>query len=138
MYALPGDHAYILPFGLLKDVTDRGPLWDPAFNNYTYHYECARDDDADDDADALVLRDARSLVPAASNPNAPTSWFHYHGRWGDAVYDLADRRQWRLFGQYHYVTGPTGPKFKRLDRAKLCQRSKCRILYEFDPKSIWY
>ncbi|RCI09273.1 hypothetical protein L249_1511 [Ophiocordyceps polyrhachis-furcata BCC 54312] len=127
MYALPGDHPYVLPFGLLKDVTDRGPLWDPALNNLAYHYDYTRDDD-------------QALDPATSNPSAPTSWFHFAGRWGDAVYPLADGRQWRLFGQYHYVTGPSGPKFKHLHRSRLCsaEGKMCRLLYQLDPKGTWY
>ncbi|RDA85831.1 hypothetical protein CP532_5755 [Ophiocordyceps camponoti-leonardi (nom. inval.)] len=131
MYALPGDHAYVLPFGLLKDVTDRGPLWDPSLNKLAYHYDYSLPDE----------EYRRSLVPASSNPYAPTAWFHFAGRWGDAVYPLADRRQWRLFGQYHYVTGPSGPKFKHLDRSRLCsaeRRKSCRLLYELDPKGTWY
>ncbi|PNY26184.1 vacuolar protein sorting-associated protein TDA6 [Tolypocladium capitatum] len=141
MYPLPGDHPYIIPFRLLKDVTDRGPLWDPALNNYAYHYDYTRDkreDTKEPDVEEEEPDDTHSLVPAASNPNAPTSWFHYRGRWGDQVYSLADVRQWRLFGQYHYVTGPSGPKFKRLYRSELCQSVKCRILYKLDPKRTWY
>lgn len=134
MYALPGIHAYILPFKLLKDVTDKGPLWDPALNNYAYHYDYTREVDEDDDDP----REPQSLIPAASNPHAPTSWFHFGGRWGDEVYSLADPRQWRFFGQYHYVTGPDGPRFKGLDRAKMCQTRKCKILYKLDPKGTWY
>lgn len=141
MYPLPGDHPYIIPFRLLKDVTDRGPLWDPALNNYAYHYDYTkekREDVEEPDVEEEPPPNTHSLVPAASNPNAPTSWFHYNGRWGDQVYSLADLRQWRLFGQYHYVTGPSGPKFKRLHRSKLCQTIKCRMLYKLDPKNTWY
>lgn len=139
MYALPGDHPYVLPFGMLKDVTDKGPLWDPALNNYAYHYDYTREQPGEaDDAEADAPRDAPSLVPAASNPAAPTAWFHYKGAWGDELYALADGRQWRLFGQYHYVTGPKGPKFKRLGRSKLCGKPKCRLLYKLDPKETWY
>ncbi|PHH83349.1 hypothetical protein CDD82_1862 [Ophiocordyceps australis] len=145
MYALPGDHAYILPFGLLKDVTDKGPLWDPALNNYAYHYDATRgddhvekDDEDDDDDDDKQHGPSHSLTPAAKNPNAPTSWFHYRGHWGDELYYLADPRQWRLFGQYHYVTGPTGPKFKELTRSKLCRGTRCRILHRLDPNGKWY
>ena len=39
MYATPGIHNYILPFGLLFDLTDHGPLWDPALNMYSFTYE---------------------------------------------------------------------------------------------------
>ncbi|KAF4591716.1 vacuolar protein sorting-associated protein [Ophiocordyceps camponoti-floridani] len=124
MYALAGNHPYVLPFSLLKDVTDRGPRWDPALNMRAYHYD--------------YLRPLDGLSPAATNPDAPTGWFHYRGRWGDAVYALADSRQWRLFGQYHYVAGPAGPKFKHLERSKLCSGSRCRLLYELDPEGTWY
>lgn len=144
MYATPGEHPYVLPFKMLKDVSDRGPLWDPALNNYAYHYDYKLEKHTQLDEEMVVTTTTDdeekppSLVPAASNPDAPTSWFHYDGYWGDRLYTLADDRQWRLFGQYHYVTGPTGPKFKLLNRAKMCQRVQCRILYKLDPKGTWY
>jgi hypothetical protein len=191
MYALPGKHPYVLPFGMLADETDRGPLWDPAKNTYAYHYDYQADDDRDsgeafledgdvedgveggvEDVDAAVADDpfninkihepgsgatddqvvigqpgrgakkpspnSKSLSPAASNPDAPTSWFHFTGAWGDDLYPLADTRQWRLFMQYHYVTGPRGPKDKNLDREKMCPRFQCRLLDHLDPKGKWY
>ncbi|CAI4215103.1 unnamed protein product [Parascedosporium putredinis] len=132
MYPLPGVQAYILPFKLLKDVTDRGPIWDPAKNIYAYHYDYRLDDPEDPEAQA------QSLMPAEENPNAPTGWFHYTGAWGDKLYSLADMRQWRLFGQYHYVTGPMGPKFKALNREKMCTTNRCRILNSIVPGTTWY
>lgn len=131
MYADSGNHPYVLPFGLLKDVTDRGPLWDLALNTYAYFY----DYEADRDGNCSV-----SLVPARENPEAPTEWFHFAGSWGDELYDLSDERQYRLFGQYHYITGPLGPKFKRLDREKVCQTKRCKILESIDAgnKAAWY
>ncbi|KAG5970385.1 hypothetical protein E4U55_001703 [Claviceps digitariae] len=158
MYATPGEHPYVLPFKMLKDVSDKGPLWDPALNNYAYHYNYKLEnntqlDEEADAADAITGAAAPaggaaapaaekhhppSLVPAAKNPDAPTSWFHFNGYWGDRLYTLADIRQWRLFGQYHYVTGPSGPKYKMLGRSKMCQRLHCRILYKLDPKGTWY
>lgn len=139
MYALPGDHPYILPFSMLRDVTDRGPLWDPALNNYAYHYDYLLDEEQAPKVRNDTLHSApTSLTPAAKNPSAPTSWFHFRGRWGDEVYSLADPRQWRFFGQYHYVTGPNGPWWKQLERRQLCQAKKCRILYGIDPEGRWY
>ncbi|KAJ9160598.1 Vacuolar protein sorting-associated protein [Coniochaeta hoffmannii] len=131
MYADAGKHPYVLPFGLLKDVTDKGPLWDPALNTYAYFY--------DYEADAAGNR-TDSLTPAASNPEAPTGWFHFAGPWGDELYPLADRRQWRLFGQYHYITGPLGPKFKKLDRRKVCQTERCSVVTSIEAgrRSAWY
>lgn len=174
MYAFPGPHPYVLPFKMLKDDTDRGPLWDPSLNNYAYFYDykdsppppeedegSAQDEHGVDEStpypvNITVLEsharrpaplDRRgevvepvSLVPASSNPDAPTSWFHFEGPWGDELYSLGDERQWRLFGQYHYVSGPMGPKFKRLGRDTVCQKDKCRILYSIEEgkKSSWH
>ncbi|OAA52343.1 vacuolar sorting-associated protein [Beauveria brongniartii RCEF 3172] len=147
MYATPGDHAYILPFKMLKDVTDKGPVWDPALNRYAYFYNYTTDHDYRPDNAAVApghtsatntgdIHD--SLTPAASNSDAPTSWFHFRGRWGDGVYPLADVRQWRLFGQYHYVSGPQGPKFKNLGRKKMCLAKRCRIRHERHGSGTWY
>ncbi|KAH8879316.1 hypothetical protein GQ53DRAFT_756121 [Thozetella sp. PMI_491] len=135
MYAKPGNHPYVLPFGWLKDQTDKGPLWDPSLNTYAYFYDYEQDRE-----DKAAGREPTSLTPAASNPKLPTSWFHFKGWWGDDTFELRDRRQWRLFGQYHYVQGPTGPRFKRLWRHKVCQTNKCKMLYSLDDgsKSAWY
>lgn len=138
MYANSGLHPYVLPFKILKDVTDKGPLWDPALNQYAYWY----DYEVDHEEEEKVPRgeERTSLQPAASNPNAPTSWFHFDGYWGDDVYPLSDNRQWRLFGEYHYTTGPLGPKWKFLERRKVCQTEKCTIVdsIEAGKKSAWY
>jgi hypothetical protein len=137
MYASPGLHPYVLPFKLLKDITDKGPLWDPALNNYAYWFDYEVDRDEDKNS---TVRERTSLTPAASNPDLPTSWFHFEGFWGDDVYPLNDLRQWRLFGEYHYTTGPLGPKAKWLDRRKVCQTEKCTIVdsIEAGKKSAWY
>ncbi|KAK7749188.1 Vacuolar protein sorting-associated protein 62 [Diatrype stigma] len=123
MYAMPGDHPYVLPFGMLRDQTDRGPLWDPRKNFRAYWYDYAEEE----------------LEPVREQPEAPTSWFHYRGRWGDQLYGLDDHRQWRLFGQYHYVTGPQGPKVKNLEREKMCSSKRCRILHSIAEgrRSTW-
>jgi len=104
MYATPGSHPYILPWGILHDETDRGPLWDPALNSHAYTYDYKND----------------TLRSSNLTPNAPTGWFHFAGHWGDKFYRLSDKRQYRIAGQYHYVNGPIGPKFKNLDRKKIC------------------
>ncbi|KAL5337851.1 hypothetical protein BJX70DRAFT_221296 [Aspergillus crustosus] len=105
MYATPGVHAYVLPWGLLHDQTDRGPLWDPLLNSHMYTYDHVND----------------TLRASTLNPSAPTEWFYFNGHWGDKFYPLGDHRQYRFAGQYHYVNGPLGPRFKHLDRQKVCQ-----------------
>ena len=139
MYANPGLHPYVLPFKLLRDVTDKGPLWDPTLNHYAYWYDYEVDEEESRNG-TIRDTDRTSLVPAASNPDLPTSWFHFEGFWGDDVYPLSDRRQWRIFGEYHYITGPLGPKAKWLDRRKVCQTEKCIIVdsIEAGKKSAWY
>ena len=104
MYATPGLHPYVLPWGILHDETDRGPLWDPALNSHAFTY----------DLEDHVLRASNAT------PNAPVGWFHFAGHWGDKFYPLGDKRQYRFAGQYHYVNGPLGPKFKNLGRKKIC------------------
>ncbi|KAJ5101504.1 hypothetical protein NUU61_003726 [Penicillium alfredii] len=114
MYATAGVHEYILPWGLLHDVTDRGPLWDPLLNSHAYTYDFAQD----------------TLRASTFSPQAPTEWFYFKGHWGDKFYPLGDSRQYRFAGQYHYVNGPIGPHFKHLNRRKVCQgpdRSPCTI-----------
>ncbi|KAK0974599.1 Vacuolar protein sorting-associated protein 62 [Friedmanniomyces endolithicus] len=112
MYPTPGLHPYILPFGLLHDQTDRGPLWDPTLNVKSFTYDSHN----------------RTVRASTLNPRAPTGWFDYAGRWGDKYYPLSDPRQYRIAGQYHYVDGPTGPKFKRLGREEVCQKKGvCRV-----------
>ncbi|KAL8920382.1 MAG: hypothetical protein Q9172_004524 [Xanthocarpia lactea] len=105
MYATPGAHPYVLPLGLLHDQTDRGPLWDPTLNSLTYRYDHAAD----------------SLLASNITPTAPTEWFYFNGHWGDKFYPMEDTRQYQFAGQYHYVNGPLGPRFKHLGRKKICQ-----------------
>ncbi|KAH7075213.1 hypothetical protein FB567DRAFT_452873 [Paraphoma chrysanthemicola] len=105
MYATAGVHPYVLPGGILHDVTDRGPLWDPVQNLYSFTYNYQND----------------QLLTSNLTPTAPTSWFYFAGHWGDKFYPLNDPRQYRFLGQYHYVNGPLGPRFKNLGRQEICQ-----------------
>lgn len=123
MYGTPGTHTYVLPFGILYDMTDRGPLWDPVLNMYSYTYDFKKD----------ILRSS------TLNPQAPTSWFHFWGHWGDKFYPLSDPRQYRFLGQYHYVNGPIGPRFKRLGRQHICQggdSEPCNIRTWFNARDV--
>jgi hypothetical protein len=130
MYAQPGKHPYVLPFGILADVTDKGPLWDPALNYLAFHFNTSITHDADArSVTPPVAIMQETLQPAASNPQAPVGWWWYKGHWGDKFYDLDDLRQWRFVGQYHYVNGPLGPWYKNLGRSRVCQsRGECRIV----------
>lgn len=107
MYHHSGVQRYVLPFGLLQDITDRGPLWDPTLNLYSYTY--------DPKSDTVRASDV--------TPDVPEAWFHFHGRWGDKAYPMDDPRQYRFAGELHYGSGPTGPKFKELDRTSICENA---------------
>ncbi|KAL9104712.1 MAG: hypothetical protein Q9163_000390 [Psora crenata] len=123
MYATPGAHPYVLPLGLLHDQTDRGPLWDPALNALTYTYDHTTD----------------TLRASNYTPQAPTEWFYFGGHWGDKFYPLNDKRQYGLVGEYHYVNGPLGPRFKHLGRRKVCQgryADPCIIKHWLDSSEV--
>lgn len=117
MYATAGIHSYILPWGLLHDQTDRGPLWDPILNVRSYTHQRRNHTDTS----PATETDTDTFLASTMNPSAPTQWLYYNGHWGDKFYPLGDRRQYRFAGQYHYVNGPLGPRFKRLDRRHICQ-----------------
>lgn len=133
MYAQPGSHPYVLPFGMLADVTDKGPLWDPAQNYLAYYYNTSITHDVDArsalSTGTLTHAHHESFQPAAGNPKAEVGWWWFNGQWGDKFYKLSDPRQWRFAGQYHYVNGPLGPRFKNLGRSRVCQsRGSCTIV----------
>ncbi|TDZ40752.1 Vacuolar protein sorting-associated protein 62 [Colletotrichum trifolii] len=140
MYPNPGNHPYVLPFNMLKDVTDRGHLWDPAKNTYSYWYDPKKETDVPSSTgNRTCSRNPDGFTPSAENPDAPTSWLSFMGAWGDNIYPLADARQWRLFNQYHYDEGPYGPKLKNLERRALCLRGhRCNILEAITPGQKWY
>lgn len=118
MYGTAGVHRYILPYGLLSDHTDRGPLWDPVLNSHSYIYETA----------------TNTILSSTMDPYAPTEWLNFPGHWGDKAYPLSDHRQYKFAGQYHYVSGPLGPKYHRLGREKICQGGKeCKIKHWLTP-----
>lgn len=112
-YASVGQHSHDLPFGMLSDFTDRGPLWDPSKNYLGYTW------------------DGSNLTPInkESKPDNQREleygdWLLYKGHWGDDKLDPKDPRQrWSPF-EWKYIEGPTGPLTKHLNRVKLCQRSK--------------
>lgn len=127
MYAAPGLHPYVLPLGLLHDRTDKGPLWDPALNFHSYTYDHVND----------------TFRVSTTTPDSPTGWFNFAGHWGDRGYPMSDSRQYEFAGQYHYVGGPLGPKFKDLGRRRVCpgpEKERCVIKHwirGLEPPKQW-
>jgi hypothetical protein len=160
MYATPGIQAYVLPFAILHDTTDKGPLWDPVLNLFSYHYTPTGDDETLTSLpvtpspnspsyfttdfissttfpnDTAIVGDI--LTPTSLTPNAPTSWFIYSGCWGDKEYPSDDPRQYHaaIVGEKHYVSGPRGPRFKALGRKNVCPRDTCVLKSTVEPR-IW-
>lgn len=126
MYATPGKQEYIVPLGLLADNTDQGPIWDPALNSRMYSYNLS----------------SHMLLPSLNTPQAETEWFYFDGRWGDKLYSIFDPRQYTLISEWHYVTGPLGPRWKALARKSMCggRAADCVILTQLRngrKKWVW-
>lgn len=109
-YATVGQHSHDIPFHMLSDFTDRGPLWNVKENYLAYIY------------------DGSYVYP--SNGTHPTrelklgGWLTYLERWGDQKLPPDDPRQRYHPFEWRMIDGPTGPLTKHLDRVNPCQRSK--------------
>jgi hypothetical protein len=80
---------------------------------------------------------ADKLRSSNLTPRAPIGWFYFEGRWGDKFYPLSDPRQYRFLGQYHYVDGPLGPRFKNLGRKEVCQgNNECILERRIDSRRL--
>ncbi|RMZ69812.1 vacuolar sorting-associated [Pyrenophora seminiperda CCB06] len=65
---------------------------------------------------------ATSNHPNISNLGELNKWGRFvYLQSDDNFYPLSDPRQYRFLGQYHYVNGPLGPRFKNLGRQEICQ-----------------
>lgn len=115
-YVSVGQHPHDLPYGILSDFTDRGPLWNPTKNYLAYTYD-------------------GEFVYPAKTPNANAKhtgreleygdWLSFTGHWGDKqLEDNDDRQRHLLIGGYKYIDGPHGPLMKNLVRLNPCERHK--------------
>ncbi|GME89638.1 unnamed protein product [[Candida] boidinii] len=111
-YASVGQHSHDLPYSILSDFTDRGPLWDPSQNYLAYTY----------DAEISQITFANGSVPFRESEYG--YWLKYRGAWGDKKLDPSDPRQHWSPWEYKYIDGPTGPITKHLTRVSPCQRAK--------------
>lgn len=100
--------------GLITDYTDAGAKWDPVASAYFYSYN------------------ATTQTFAALDDSSPVGYLNFVGRWGDQQYPGSDKRQYRFLGidaAARYVGGPTGPRDKGLNRAKVCPDGKDCIVW---------
>ena len=114
-YPSVGQHPHDLPYDILSDFTDRGPLWNPERNYLGYTY------------------DGKHVFPAKTNSNPKHvgreweygNWLAFKGHWGDQQLPKDDPRQSHsLIGGFKYIDGPTGPLMKNLVRIVPCERAK--------------
>ncbi|KAG7872511.1 hypothetical protein KL938_005335 [Ogataea parapolymorpha] len=109
-YASTGQHAHDLPYSILSDFTDRGPLWNPSLNFLAYTY------------DGETVEYANGSHPGREEQLG--NWLHFMGYWGDKKLPPSDPRQrWSPF-EWKYIDGPCGPLCKNLLRTSPCQRAK--------------
>ncbi|KIN07778.1 hypothetical protein OIDMADRAFT_151604 [Oidiodendron maius Zn] len=106
-YATAGTHDHTipdlnLPRGLIQDYTSKGKIWDPAKSAYWYTFE----------AETSSFHNVDSKSPLGA--------MYFKGQWGDEQYAGSDPRQDDFLGFYKYVSGPTGPQDKQLNRTKVC------------------
>lgn len=106
-YAISGTHDHTipnfnLPGGVLEDHTAKDIFWDPLLSANYYKY------------------DAGANSFSAYDGSVPTGYLNFQGKWGDQEYPTSDKRQVKIFGQAKFVSGPTGPRDKQLNRNNVC------------------
>jgi hypothetical protein len=126
-YAIPGIHDHTipnfnLPGGVLEDHTDQGTRWDPLLSAYYYSFDAG----------------ANTFTPYDNSGTTPTNWLYYTGLWGDQEYPTSDPRQFEIFGQSRFASGPTGPRDKQLNRSNVCpdNGNTCILRTILVPKSV--
>lgn len=114
-YVSVGTHPHDLPYEILCDFTDKGPLWNPSKNYLGYFY------------------DGSYVLPIEKSANCEHSgreleygdWLTFAGHWGDRKLPNSDRRQkYSIIGGFKYIDGPRGPLAKNLLRTIPCERTE--------------
>jgi hypothetical protein len=109
-YATVGQHSHDLPYHMLSDFTDRGPLWDPSKNYLAYWW------------DGSQLSYGNGTI--AGREQDYGLWLSYGGHWGNQKLPPEDPRQKFHPFEWRYIDGPLGPLAKNLLRDRPCQRWK--------------
>ncbi|CCE82753.1 Piso0_002497 [Millerozyma farinosa CBS 7064] len=114
-YVSVGQHPHDLPYEILCDFTDRGPLWNPTKNYLAYTY------------------DGKHIYPQTNRSGSSTdgrelsygNWLSFEGHWGDKQLSSKDPRQrFSFIAGHKYIDGPSGPLSKNLIRLNPCERHK--------------
>jgi len=123
-YATAGTQDYTFVGDLLTDSTDNGPIWDVTLNYRGYWFD----------------NSTQTFSTAENGGDATdvgTDWLGFLGKWGDEEYPDSHSDQYCIFGECHWVDGPTGPVDKNLGRNAVCQtESGCTILSSRKEKIV--
>lgn len=124
-YATPGDHNYEhIPFGLLKDETNQGPVWDITQNFRGFWYT---------PSDGTVSTASGAGTGGAAEVSEGASWLKFGGAYGDQQWPTSRFGQYCVGTECHMVSGPLGPLSKNLGRTAPCENEKvCNI-----QTSLW-
>lgn len=110
-YATVGQHSHDLPYHMLSDFTDRGPLWDVSRNYLAYIY------------DGKTVFETNGTEPGREIRYG--NWMqNFQGHWGNKQLPPEDPRQRFHPFSWRMIDGPTGPLDKNLMRNDTCQRTK--------------
>lgn len=113
-YVSVGTHPHDLPYNILCDFTDRGPLWNPTKNYLAYTYD-----------GEFVYPGNNANAKHQGREIAYGNWLTFSGHWGDKQLESSDPRQLHLLiGGFKYINGPRGPLSKNLVRLVPCERHK--------------
>ncbi|KAF9647656.1 hypothetical protein BDM02DRAFT_3156054 [Thelephora ganbajun] len=118
-YATSGDHEYSLPFGLLKDQTNKGPTWDITKNFRGFWYT---------PSNGVISVAPGAGIGGTVEPTEGGNWLNFGGLWGDQKWPTTRFGQYCLGNECHISDGPSGPLSKNLGRTTPCQdESSCSI-----------
>jgi hypothetical protein len=127
-YATAGKQDYTIALGLISDTTDAGFGWDMSQNFRGYWYNNAT-------GEFSIASGASTGADEEANETA--SWLSWLGSWGDQQYPNSHSGQYCIFGECHYVSGPTGPVAKNLGRNAMCQNeNSCSIFDNLNDVTI--
>lgn len=92
---------YLLPFGLLHDITSPGPLWDPTLNHRAFWLNTSTSTWWKQDLTFVPATPAEGDEQAEADEGVGKGVLEYAGRWGDEFWSVAggDRG---IEGQYCY------------------------------------
>jgi len=96
----PGDHNYQrIPFDLLKDQTDKGPLWDVTKNYRGFWY---------DPPNGVVSHSPGAGIGGSVQLLEGSRWLNFSGFWGDKKWPTSRFGQYCVGNECLIGDGPTG------------------------------